>query len=80
VVGVTVSLKTAQADVGLDGEPAERVTPRTAADVPAASAQRLIKEVTLAGDSSRDPRIVIVDDTPYDGVIYSLKPMVQVGG
>lgn len=84
VVSCTVSLKTALAKVGLEvngvAQLTETVSPRTAADVPLAVTRRVIKNVTLAGDADYDPRIVITDDTSFDGVIYSLKPKVATDG
>jgi hypothetical protein len=80
VTDCTVSMKTAKARCGLDGGPLETISPRTAADVPGMVARRVIRDVSLAGDSDRDPRIVIEDDTALDSVIYSLKPRVAVGG
>ncbi|HEV2530954.1 hypothetical protein [Phenylobacterium sp.] len=79
VTGCKVSLKTASAVVALDGRPGELVSPRTAQDVPAAVSRRVIQDVTIAGDSDRDPRIAITDETAYDGLIYSLKPQVVDG-
>ncbi|HEY5411307.1 MAG TPA: hypothetical protein VIJ94_11340 [Caulobacteraceae bacterium] len=75
-----VSLMTAEAFVGLDGRPMERVTSRTASDVPAAVSRRVRKNVTLAGDTAREQHIVIEDSTAYDARIYSIRPKVQVGG
>lgn len=80
VVGCVVSMKTALASCGVDGNPLEQFSPRLAADVPGLVAKRIIRDVTLTGDADRDPRIVIEDDTALDSVIYSLKPKVIVGG
>lgn len=84
LAGCTVSLKTALARVGVQTGATtfamEKVSPRTAADIPIMRAKRIVKNVTLAGDSDYDPRIVIEDDTAFDSVIYSLKPKVVVGG
>lgn len=84
VVGCTVSLKTALAKVGVEVNEVlgltETISPRLATDVPAASARRTIKNVAIAGDSDRDVRLVVLDDTAYDCVLYSLKPQVEVGG
>jgi hypothetical protein len=78
VVGATVSLMTAQCTVGIDGAlDRETVSTRSAGDFPAATARRVQKNVTLGGDTSRDPRLVIEDDSPYDARIYSIKPHVQ---
>lgn len=83
-VACTVSLKTGLAKVGLEvngvAQPTETVSPRTAADVPIMTAKRVVKNVTLAGDADYDPRVVITDDTAYDGVIYSLKPRIATDG
>ncbi|HUO22696.1 MAG TPA: hypothetical protein VMU59_09300 [Caulobacteraceae bacterium] len=81
VKGVVVRLKTALAMVGVAGSALmERVSPRTAAQVPGAAAQPVIQPVTVGANSQRQATIVITDDTAYDHVIYSIKPMVDVGG
>ena len=80
VTGCIVSMKTALAHVGLDGQQLMKVSPRTSKDVIPAFARRIIKPVTFPGDTDQDPRIVVEDDTAYEGFIYSLKPEVSVGG
>lgn len=80
VTACIVSMKTALARVGLDGGLMQTVSTRGAGDTPGTSAKRTKTEVACGGDSGRDPRIVIEDDTAYDGVIFSLKPKVDVGG
>ena len=67
IVGADVSLKSAKCTVGAyQGGPAEVSCPRTTADIPGATARREIKSVTFAGDTSRDPRVEVVDSTGYD--------------
>lgn len=80
IAGCTVSMKTAKALVGRQGYELETFSPRLLADVPTPQARRGIKAVNFVGDTDRDPRIVIVDNTAYDSVVYSLKPKVAVGG
>jgi hypothetical protein len=84
VVGCTVSMKTALAKAGAEingvAGPTETISPRLPSDVPGMIAKRCIKNVSIAGDSDRDVRLVITDDTAYDAVLYSLKPTVAVGG
>ncbi|WP_174301166.1 hypothetical protein [Caulobacter sp. S45] len=77
IAGADVSLLTAKATVGTyGGGPAEVFLPRTTADIPGASARRAIKSMTFTGDTSRDPRVEIVDATGYDCRIYSVRPKV----
>lgn len=74
-------LKTTSALVSVaGGGPGEVVGSRTAANVPAAASQPIVCQPTLAASTSRAPTIVIAEDTAYDHVIYSLKPVVAIGG
>lgn len=74
-----VDILTANAQVGLNGGLLETVSTRLAGDTPGAVARRITKEVTVvAGDGpgiggERDPRLRILDQTPYDGAIYAIK-------
>jgi hypothetical protein len=77
---IVARLKTSVARVGVAGGLLERVSTRTAQDVPAAVSRSAIVQATVAVGTSRDPRIAIEEDTAYDHVIYSLKPTVAVGG
>lgn len=79
VAGALVSILTAQAFVGLDGKPPERIGYRLASDVPATKARRQREAVSFLGDSQREQHVVIEDSTAYDCVLYSLRPQVQVG-
>lgn len=79
VTAVIVRLLTALARVGLDGGLFEKFSTRERTDIPAASPKRRTKDVGVAGDTSRENRIVIEDDTAYDHVIYSLRPRVTPG-
>lgn len=76
VAGVTASVKTAGAQIGIDGGLMETIAGRDFGDVPAAQARRVVKACNIAADTSRDPHLVIEDDTAFDCVLYSLKPQV----
>jgi hypothetical protein len=91
-----ISMTTAAASYGLcagddqDGNPQlvfagppELVTTRAAPGVAVAKAKRIVREVTLSGDGAqegRDPRILIVEDSAYDFILYSISPAVDPGG
>jgi hypothetical protein len=79
VAGVLVDLQAASCQVGLQGGRAETFMPRLPGDVGAVVSRKAVKNVTLAGDSGRDPRIVITEDSAYDFAIFSLKPQVTLG-
>lgn len=80
ITQLIVRLKTSLAKVGIDGGLLETVSTRTAGAVPGASSQPVIDQATVAAGSSRDPRIVIEEDTAYDHVIYSIRPSDAIGG
>ena len=58
----------------------ERISTRTAQNVPGAAPQPSISQPSVAVGSQRAPSIIITEDSAYDHVIYSLKPMVSIGG
>lgn len=74
IAGAIVSVKTVKARAMIDGsKTGEKIQPpqsNLALPVP----QRAIQQVNFTGDASRDPRVVIEEDTAYDFVLYSIKP------
>jgi hypothetical protein len=83
VASVIISMKCAQARVGMEGGLLEQVSTRAQGDVPVIVAKRTIEETNIAGSDTqkgRDPRLTIQDSSVYDCVIYSLRPNVVVGG
>lgn len=86
IAGAIVDLKTSLCTVGSTSGSGEQISVRSRADVPAGVARRVTREVTVQpspGDDEtddRDPRIVIEEQTPYDAVIYAIKPNKVVAG
>jgi hypothetical protein len=84
IAAAIVSFRGAQVSFGLaNGGPLERVSVRQKPDVPTVATKRWRREVTLAGDGDedgRDPRILVVEDSAYDFILYSIKPKVVPGG
>lgn len=84
IAAAIVSFRGAQVTFGLRGSATmETVSTRLASDVPATRPKRWVREVTLAGDGDqdgRDPRLVVIEDSAYDFLLYSIKPKVVTGG
>ena len=80
ITQITSDLRTAGCTVGFEGGLSETVRPVLPPATPAASAQRILQQTTAAGDTSRDPRVVINEDTGYNHVIYAIKPQVSGRG
>jgi hypothetical protein len=74
VPGANVDLLATQAMVGVAGAAQlELFSARQATDQPGATARRAIKSVTFGGDTSRDPRIMITEESAYDFGIFAIK-------
>lgn len=63
-----------------DGDFSELVSNRTVATIPQIAPARTIRQVTLIENrdsetSSRDPRVLVSEATPFDFVLYGLKPI-----
>lgn len=85
IASCIVDVKTALCTVSGDGVDGETLDARVEADVQGTSAKRFNREFTIqtTGDSEtgdRDPRIVITEQTPYDFVLYALKPNLVAAG
>ncbi len=79
--GAIVSMLTAEARIGVGGSGlTERVGKRAASDIPGVGAKRIKEAVNLAGSTSRENFITIVDETAFDGRIYAIRPQIAAAG
>jgi hypothetical protein len=57
----------------------QKVLGRARNDIESVIPRRTIAPVNTGGDTSRDPRLIITEDSAYDFGIFALKPDVSVG-
>lgn len=85
IASAIIDILTTECTIGADDGPGELISTRRASDVPAAQPHRVTREVTVTEQYDletgwRDPRIVIQEQTPYNAVIYAIKPNRVVAG
>lgn len=76
ITGATVNLRCVQAYVGMDGSIRQTlIDTRSTASLEAPAPVIQAQNVEFSGDVSRDPRIVIIEDSAYDFEIFSIRPI-----
>lgn len=81
ITGAIVNLKCVRATAMIDGQArGELVNTRRSTDLPGPVPRAHIQQCNFPSDASRDPRVVVEEDTAYDFVIYSLRPQSAPGG
>ena len=79
VAQLLVDIEAATCQVGLDGGLSELFSSRLPGDVAGVTSRKAVKRVAIAGGSSRDPRLLITEASPYDFGLFSLKPEIVSG-